>query len=172
MNSSHLWPHPAACRCKLVVNWMDGESGWGLRGRTERGHPGITGLQPYGLEFSSAFFKRWDYAAVLLKPFNCKWIDFWKVSTPTEGDSRGHVDRTNMDDWTEVSLPLRLKLITLVSVRHRSPSVLMQNKRNKYWNSSTFWEICLFASLTRVRWERWYHFHVCTVYIKIQPAAS
>lgn len=30
------------------------------------------------------FFKRWDYAAVLLKPFNCKWIDFWKAPIPTE----------------------------------------------------------------------------------------
>ncbi len=38
-------------------------------------------------------------------------------------------------------------------------------------SSSTFWEILLFAFLSRVRWEDWCHSYICPWTIRLEPSA-
>lgn len=39
-------------------------------------------------------------------------------------------------------------------------------------NSSTFWDMCVFASLPRVKWEDWHHLHVCQSCILLEKSSQ
>lgn len=102
VNSTHPQSPPSCVQMQNSGKWWaagtDGESE-GLESTQKEGTARLQASIRMGWNAGLLFFlKRWDYAALLLKPSSCKWIDFWNASTSMEEDAKGHVDEM-MSRW-------------------------------------------------------------------------